>query len=68
MNFKNHHPKKRFGQHWLINKKILEKIKEVADLNANDFILEIGPGQGALTSKLLDSEIKKLHAIELDKD
>ncbi len=68
MNFKNHHPKKRFGQHWLINKKILEKIKEVADLNANDFILEIGPGRGALTSKLLDSEIKKLHAIELDKD
>ena len=68
MNFKNHHPQKRFGQHWLINKKILEKIKEVADLNANDFILEIGPGRGALTSKLLDSEIKKLHAIELDKD
>ena len=68
MNFKKHHPKKRFGQHWLINKKILEKIKEVADLNANDFILEIGPGRGALTSKLLDSEIKKLHAIELDKD
>ena len=68
MNFKNYHPKKRFGQHWLINKKILEKIKEVADLNANDFILEIGPGRGALTSKLLDSEIKKLHAIELDKD
>ena len=68
MNFKNHHPKKRFGQHWLINKKILEKIKEVADLNENDFILEIGPGRGALTSKLLDSEIKKLHAIELDKD
>ena len=68
MNFKNYHPKKRFGQHWLVNKKILEKIKEVADLNANDFILEIGPGRGALTSKLLDSEIRKLHAIELDKD
>ena len=68
MNFKNYHPKKRFGQHWLVNKKILEKIKEVADLNENDFILEIGPGRGALTSKLLDSEIRKLHAIELDKD
>ena len=68
MNFKNYHPKKRFGQHWLVNKKILEKIKEVADLNANDFILEIGPGRGALTSRLLDSEIRKLHAIELDKD
>ena len=68
MNSKNYHQKKRFGQHWLVNKKILEKIKEVADLNANDFILEFGPGRGALTSKLLDSEIRKLHAIELDKD
>jgi len=68
MNSKNYHQKKRFGQHWLVNKKILEKIKEVADLNANDFILEIGPGRGALTSKLLDSKIRKLHAIELDKD
>ena len=68
MNSKNHHQKKRFGQHWLVNKKILEKIKEIAVLNKNDFILEIGPGKGALTSKLLDSEIKKLHAIELDKD
>ena len=68
MNSKNNHQKKRFGQHWLVNKKILEKIKEIAVLNENDFILEIGPGKGALTSKLLDSEIKKLHAIELDKD
>ncbi len=68
MNFKSHYQKKRFGQHWLVNKKILEKIKEVAELNENDFILEIGPGRGALTSKLLDSEIRKLHAIELDYD
>ena len=68
MNSKNYHQKKRFGQHWLVNKKILEKIKEVAELNENDFILEIGPGKGALTSKLLDSGIRKLHAIELDMD
>ena len=68
MNSNNYHQKKRFGQHWLVNKKILEKIKEVADLNENDFILEIGPGKGALTSKLLDSKIRKLYAIELDKD
>ena len=68
MNFKNHYQKKRFGQHWLVNKKILEQIKEVAELNENDFVLEIGPGRGALTSMLLDSEIRKLHAIELDRD
>ena len=68
MNFKNHHQKKRFGQHWLVNNLILEKIKEVAELEEKDFILEIGPGRGALTSKLLDSKISRLHAIELDKD
>ena len=61
-------PKKKFGQHWLINEKILEKIKKNADLNEKDFILEIGPGRGALTSILLDSNIKGLHAVELDKD
>ena len=68
MNFKNHHQKKRFGQHWLVNNLILEKIKEVAELEEKDFILEIGPGRGALTSKLLNSKISRLHAIELDKD
>ena len=66
--FKSFFPKKRFGQHWLINDKVLEKIKINADLNEDDFILEIGPGRGALTSKLLDSNIKGLHAVELDKD
>ena len=68
MNLKNYHQKKRFGQHWLVNKVVLEKIKEVAELEEKDFILEIGPGKGALTSKLLDSKISRLHAVELDKD
>ena len=68
MNLKRFHPKKRFGQHWLINEKILEKIKKNADLNKDDYILEIGPGRGSLTSKLLDSNIRGLHAVELDKD
>ena len=68
MKFKNYHQKKRFGQHWLVNNEILETIKDEADLNENDFILEIGPGRGALTSKLLDSNIRKLHAIEIDRD
>ncbi len=68
MNFKNHYQKKRFGQHWLVDNLILEKIKEVSELEEKDFILEIGPGRGALTSKLLDSKISRLHAVELDKD
>ena len=68
MNSKNYHQKKRFGQHWLVNNLILEKIKEEAALEEKDFILEIGPGRGALTSKLLDSKISRLHAVELDRD
>ena len=68
MNFKKHHQKKRFGQHWLVNNRVLENIKQVAELEEKDFILEIGPGRGALTSKLLDSKIRRLHAIELDED
>ncbi len=68
MNSKNYHQKKRFGQHWLVNNLILDKIIEVAELEDKDFILEIGPGRGALTSKLLDSKISRLHAVELDKD
>ncbi len=68
MNIKKYHQKKRFGQHWLVNNLILEKIKEVAELEENDFILEIGPGRGALTSRLLNSKINRLHAVELDKD
>ncbi|MBK16984.1 MAG: ribosomal RNA small subunit methyltransferase A [Prochlorococcus sp. SP3034] len=68
MNLKKYYTKKRFGQHWLINKKVLEKIIKIADPNRNDIILEIGPGRGALTSKLLESNIRRLHAIELDKD
>ena len=40
MNSKNYHQKKRFGQHWLVNKQILEKIKKVAELEEEDFILD----------------------------
>lgn len=68
MNLKKSFPKKRFGQHWLINEKILETIKKSADLKNNDFLLEIGPGKGALTSRLLDSNIRGLYAVELDND
>jgi len=39
MNFKNYHQKKRFGQHWLVNKKILEKIIEVADEVMEEYVI-----------------------------
>ena len=68
MNLQRYYPKKRFGQHWLVNDQILDKIIETSELNSKDFILEIGPGKGALTSKILKSNINRLHAVELDRD
>ena len=44
--------KKYFGQNFLVNKKILEKILESAEIKNTDNILEIGPGLGVLTEKL----------------
>ncbi|ABX08642.1 16S rRNA (adenine(1518)-N(6)/adenine(1519)-N(6))-dimethyltransferase RsmA [Prochlorococcus marinus] len=68
MSFSGHSARKRFGQHWLKDVAILEKIVEAAELCENDRVLEIGPGRGALTHKLLNSKVSLVHAIELDTD
>ncbi|MFC1595968.1 16S rRNA (adenine(1518)-N(6)/adenine(1519)-N(6))-dimethyltransferase RsmA [Candidatus Margulisiibacteriota bacterium] len=47
--------KKRFGQHWLIDKNILSKIVEAAELKPSDTVLEIGTGTGFLTQALAAS-------------
>ncbi len=49
----NHIPKKSLGQNFLKSEAALMKIIEAGDITANDIILEIGPGMGALTEKLL---------------
>ncbi len=54
------------GQNFLINKRILEKILEVAEIERNDIILEIGAGFGILT-KGLAKKAKKVMAVEIDK-
>ena len=65
MEFKH---KKKYGQNFLNNKdEILNKIIEVSNINENDEILEIGPGQGALTSLLVE-RVKKVTCVEIDKD
>ena len=46
-------PRKRFAQHWLLSEKALKKIVQAAELSQSDRILEIGPGKGALTDRLL---------------
>ncbi len=68
MTFSRHIPRKRFGQHWLIDQSVLDKIVSAANLQSEDRVLEVGPGKGALTEKLLDSRVASVHAIELDRE
>tara|TARA_B100000700_G_scaffold319592_1_gene415075 strand:- start:1630 stop:2457 length:828 start_codon:yes stop_codon:yes gene_type:complete len=68
MKFKRIIPRKRFGQHWLVDQVILDKIVEAADISSNDRILEIGPGKGSLTTQLISSRACVVHAIEVDRD
>ncbi len=60
-------PKKRFGQNFLVNGHVIERILAAADLCENDRVVEIGPGLGALTDRLLASDVHLL-AIEIDRD
>lgn len=60
-------PRKQFGQHWLRDRQILEQIIIAAELNQRDQVLEIGPGTGNLTEKLL-SEVPALVSVEIDRD
>ena len=59
--------KKRYGQNFLIDKNILHKISNLI-LFENSNILEIGPGDGKLTEKILLKKPSKLTLIEVDKD
>ncbi len=60
-------PRKRFGQHFLVDEQVLDAIVRAVNPVTGDHMLEIGPGRGALT-ELLCSELDVLHAIELDRD
>ena len=61
------YPRKRFGQHWLKDNAVLNKIMKSARLSSTDKVLEIGPGTGILTRRLL-SEAFSVTAIEVDWD
>jgi 16S rRNA (adenine1518-N6/adenine1519-N6)-dimethyltransferase len=58
-------PKKALGQHFLVDENILRVIGRLADLSADDTVLEIGPGLGVLTAFLAD-RVAHVHAVELD--
>jgi 16S rRNA (adenine1518-N6/adenine1519-N6)-dimethyltransferase len=60
-------PRKRFGQHFLCDTHILKRIVDAIAPKASDTLIEIGPGEGALTLPLL-AAAGRLTAIELDRD
>jgi len=58
-------PRKRLGQHFLTDPRILARIVEALDVSPTDVVVEIGPGRGALTTQLL-TRAGRVVAIELD--
>jgi len=56
---------KNYGQHILANPLIINAIVEKADIRRSDTVLEVGPGTGNLTVKLLE-EAKRVIAVEVD--
>lgn len=62
-----HVPRKRFGQHFLHDRGVLARIVDAIAPAREDLIVEIGPGEGALTRALLQ-RVPHLVAIEIDRD
>lgn len=62
-----HRARKRFGQNFLNDANIIERIVRSINPKEDDNILEIGPGQGALTGPLLEA-CPSLNVIEIDQD
>lgn len=58
---------KKFGQNFLIDANILEKIIKAADIDKEDFVLEIGPGMGTMTQRLCECA-REVVAVEIDKN
>lgn len=61
----NTHAKKRLGQHFLIDKNVVDTILKAAELNSYDNVIEVGPGLGILTVQL-SKIVKRVFAVELD--
>jgi 16S rRNA (adenine1518-N6/adenine1519-N6)-dimethyltransferase len=62
-----HRPRKRFGQHFLVDRVYIGRILEAIRPEPDDLIVEIGPGLGALTQPLTE-RVRHLHAVEIDRD
>ena len=57
----------RLGQHFLIDRSIVDSIVSHADLGPEDWVLEIGPGEGILTRELA-ARAGRVYAVEIDPD
>jgi 16S rRNA (adenine1518-N6/adenine1519-N6)-dimethyltransferase len=65
--FEGHKARKRFGQNFLHDQRIIQRIVSSIAPKAGQVMLEVGPGQGAITKLLLQHE-PQLTAVELDRD
>jgi len=63
----SHQPRKRFAQHFLHDPRVQERIVDALSLQSSDVVIEIGPGEGALTRHLLQ-KTSTVEAIEIDRD
>jgi 16S rRNA (adenine1518-N6/adenine1519-N6)-dimethyltransferase len=62
-----HIPRKRFGQHFLVDRAVVAKIVQAISPQPGEHVVEIGPGLGALTEPLLE-RLPSLDAVEIDRD
>ena len=62
-----HIPRKRFGQNFLTDQLVISSIINAIAPQADDHMVEIGPGQGAMTALLLQA-LNALHVVEIDRD
>ena len=59
-------PKKRLGQNFLVDQRVMARLIDACGFNCDETVLEIGPGQGALT-RLIAPCVKKVIAVEADR-
>lgn len=59
-------PLKRFSQNFLINPHYPVKIVEALQIQSGDWVIEIGPGKGALTRHIVDAQPRRFFAVEID--
>ncbi|MES2356672.1 MAG: 16S rRNA (adenine(1518)-N(6)/adenine(1519)-N(6))-dimethyltransferase RsmA [Pseudomonadota bacterium] len=63
----SHIPRKRFGQHFLVDQHYIRRIVESIGAQRSELMVEIGPGLAALTNPLLE-RLAHLHVVEIDRD